>query len=135
MKAYANKWKDFPDYIIGITKEIWEDRGVETLNRYYAKDIPVRSPIFVIGFPRTGTTFLHEMLGLHPAVRMHYTHEQMSYVPTSHEETAVAQRADKAARYARNSKRFDTLIRLAGDNIQHTAYGVQHPASMGRGRR
>ena len=81
-------------------------------------DIPVRSPIFVIGFPRTGTTFLHEMLGLHPAVRMHYTHEQMSYVPTSHEETAAAQRADKAARYARNSKRFDTLIRLAGDNIQ-----------------
>ncbi|MCH9825014.1 MAG: ester cyclase [Alphaproteobacteria bacterium] len=45
MKAYANKWKDFPDYIIGITKEIWEDRGVETLNRYYAKDIPVRSPM------------------------------------------------------------------------------------------
>jgi hypothetical protein len=43
--SYAGKWKDFPDYIIGITKEIWEDRGVETLNRYYAPDIPVRSPM------------------------------------------------------------------------------------------
>lgn len=45
MKSYANKWQDFPDYIIGITKQIWEDRGVETLNRYYADQIPVRSPM------------------------------------------------------------------------------------------
>ncbi len=45
MTQYAGRWKDFPDYIIGITKEIWEDRGVETLNRYYADDIPVRSPM------------------------------------------------------------------------------------------
>ena len=43
--TYSNKWTDFPDYIIGITKEIWEDRGTETLNRYYAPDIPVRSPM------------------------------------------------------------------------------------------
>ena len=34
--TYAQNWKDFPDYIIGITKEIWEGRGVETLNRYYS---------------------------------------------------------------------------------------------------
>lgn len=43
--GFSQRWKDFPDYIIGITKEIWEDRGVETLNRYYSKDIPVRSPM------------------------------------------------------------------------------------------
>ena len=43
--TYSNEFKDFPDYIIGITKQIWEDRGVETLNRYYADDIPVRSPM------------------------------------------------------------------------------------------
>ncbi|MEM9128367.1 MAG: nuclear transport factor 2 family protein [Pseudomonadota bacterium] len=43
--TYSNKWKDFPDYIIGITKEIWEDRGTETLNRYYAPNIPVRTPM------------------------------------------------------------------------------------------
>jgi hypothetical protein len=43
--GFSHRWKDFPDYIIGITKEIWEDRGVETLNRYYAEDIPVRSPM------------------------------------------------------------------------------------------
>ena len=43
--TYADRFADFPDYIIRITKEIWEDRGVETLNRYYAEDIPVRSPM------------------------------------------------------------------------------------------
>ena len=45
MKNYANKWSDFPDYIIGITHEIWESRGIETLDRYYAENIPVRSPM------------------------------------------------------------------------------------------
>ncbi|MGB7242068.1 MAG: ester cyclase [Sulfitobacter sp.] len=45
MKGFSNRWNDFPDYIIGITKEIWEDRGIATLNHYYSKDIPVRSPM------------------------------------------------------------------------------------------
>jgi len=47
MKGFSNRWTDFPDYIIGITKEIWEDRGVGTLNHYYSDDIPVRSPMGV----------------------------------------------------------------------------------------
>ncbi len=47
MKGFSNRFTDFPDYIIGITKEIWEDRGVGTLNEYYAEDIPVRSPMGV----------------------------------------------------------------------------------------
>ncbi len=47
MKNFDNRWKDFPDYIIGITKEIWEDRGIGTLNHYYSEDIPVRSPMGV----------------------------------------------------------------------------------------
>ncbi|WP_425038173.1 nuclear transport factor 2 family protein [Primorskyibacter sp. S187A] len=45
MKGFSNQFKDFPDYIIKITKEIWEDRGVATLNHYYSDDIPVRSPM------------------------------------------------------------------------------------------
>ena len=28
MKGFDTKFSDFPDYIIGITKEIWEDRGI-----------------------------------------------------------------------------------------------------------
>ncbi len=45
MKGFSNRWKDFPDYILGITKEIWEDRGIATLDHYYARDIPVRTPM------------------------------------------------------------------------------------------
>jgi hypothetical protein len=45
MKGSSNRWKDLPDYILGVTKEIWEDRGVGTLRHTYAPDIPVRSPM------------------------------------------------------------------------------------------
>ncbi|SHH41027.1 SnoaL-like polyketide cyclase [Cognatiyoonia sediminum] len=48
MKGFSNRFTDFPDYIIGITKEIWEDRGIGTLHDYYAPDIPVRSPSSVV---------------------------------------------------------------------------------------
>ncbi|MFK8075489.1 MAG: hypothetical protein AB8B84_02805 [Granulosicoccus sp.] len=40
----SKKWASLPDYIIGITKEIWEDKGIATLNQYYAQDIPMRFP-------------------------------------------------------------------------------------------
>ena len=50
MKGFNNKFKDFPDYILGITNEIWEKRGIETLYDYYSENIPVRSPeALVIG--------------------------------------------------------------------------------------
>ncbi len=48
MKGFDPKFTDFPDYIIGITKEIWEDRGIATLHHYYAPDIVVRSPGSVV---------------------------------------------------------------------------------------
>jgi hypothetical protein len=48
MKGFDPKFRDFPDYIIGITKEIWEDRGIHTLHDYYSKDIVVRSPGSVV---------------------------------------------------------------------------------------
>jgi len=48
MKGFDPKFTDFPDYIVGITKEIWEDRGIATLHDYYAPDIVVRSPASVV---------------------------------------------------------------------------------------
>lgn len=48
MKGFDPKFKNFPDYILGITKEIWEDRGLATLHEYYAPDIIVRSPASVV---------------------------------------------------------------------------------------
>ncbi|MGJ8530177.1 ester cyclase [Maritalea sp.] len=44
MKGFDPQWADFPDYIIGITKQIWEDRQLATLEHYYSNDIIVRSP-------------------------------------------------------------------------------------------
>ena len=48
MKGFDAKFRDFPDYIVGITREIWEDRGIATLHQYYAEDIVVRSPASVV---------------------------------------------------------------------------------------
>ncbi|RYG92274.1 nuclear transport factor 2 family protein [Loktanella sp. IMCC34160] len=44
MKDFSNRFQDLPDYILKITKEIWEDRGLATLHHYYAQDIPMRFP-------------------------------------------------------------------------------------------
>ncbi len=45
MKGFDKKFRDFPDYILGITKEIWEDRGIATLNHYYGEDMYLRMPM------------------------------------------------------------------------------------------
>lgn len=47
MKGFSNRWKDFPDYILGITREIWEDRGVASLRRSYGADMVLRAPLGV----------------------------------------------------------------------------------------
>ena len=44
MKGFDNKYKDFPDYILKITKQIWEGKDVESIGDFYTEDIPVRSP-------------------------------------------------------------------------------------------
>ncbi len=48
MKGFDPKYRDPPDFILGITREIWEDRGVKTLEHRYSDDIVVRSPASVV---------------------------------------------------------------------------------------
>ncbi len=48
MQGFDPKFSDFPDYIIGITKEIWEDRHISSLHDYYSSDIVVRSPASIV---------------------------------------------------------------------------------------
>ncbi|MEE4120765.1 MAG: ester cyclase [Paracoccaceae bacterium] len=48
MRGFDEKFRDFPDYILGITRQIWEDRGIATLHRYYAPEIVVRAPGSVV---------------------------------------------------------------------------------------
>ena len=47
MKGFDKKYKDFPDYILKITEQIWEGKDVESIGKFYTKDIPVRSPFGV----------------------------------------------------------------------------------------
>lgn len=47
MKGFSNRWIDFPDYILGITRDIWEGRDMAGLHQWYAPDIPVRTPMGV----------------------------------------------------------------------------------------
>ncbi len=44
MKGFEKKWDDFPSFILGITKEIWECRKISSLNSYYTPNIPMRLP-------------------------------------------------------------------------------------------
>ena len=44
MKGFSDRWHDVPDFILGITKEIWENRGITELKHYYSSEIPVRTP-------------------------------------------------------------------------------------------
>jgi predicted ester cyclase len=48
MRGFDDKWRDVPDYIIGITKEIWEDRKIGSLRSLYADGLIVRSPASVV---------------------------------------------------------------------------------------
>ena len=48
LDGFNPKFADFTDYILGITEEIWENRGLDTLNHYYAADITVRSPSSIV---------------------------------------------------------------------------------------
>ena len=48
MKGFQDRFSDLPDYILKITKEIWEERGLRTLDHYYARDIIMRFPSGIV---------------------------------------------------------------------------------------
>ena len=51
MKGFESRWRDLPDFINGITHEIWEERNIHALRRYYGESMAVRSPAsLVVGY-------------------------------------------------------------------------------------
>ena len=44
MKGFDKKYQDFPDFILKITKQIWEGKDVDSIGEFYTNDIPVISP-------------------------------------------------------------------------------------------
>eukprot|EP00592_Proboscia_alata_P008148 CAMPEP_0194367560 /NCGR_PEP_ID=MMETSP0174-20130528/15668_1 /TAXON_ID=216777 /ORGANISM="Proboscia alata, Strain PI-D3" /LENGTH=396 /DNA_ID=CAMNT_0039143389 /DNA_START=652 /DNA_END=1842 /DNA_ORIENTATION=- len=76
------------------------------------------APRFVIGYPRTGTTYLHDMLGLHPETRSHLIWEQISPLPTTHDESPIAQKSNRKKRYNDHVIEYAFKKRLTGDYFQ-----------------
>ena len=48
MKGFDPKWRDVPHFVMGITREIWEDRAIASLTHRYAPGLIVRSPASVV---------------------------------------------------------------------------------------
>lgn len=48
MRGFDKKWRDVPDFINGITYEIWEARKIGSLHHRYAPGLIVRSPASVL---------------------------------------------------------------------------------------
>ena len=44
MDGFDPEFVDLPDYILGITRKIWEGKEIDTLHRYYGSEVVVRSP-------------------------------------------------------------------------------------------
>jgi hypothetical protein len=48
MRGLDPKWRDVPDFVIGITKAICEDRQISSLTHRYAPGLVVRPPAPVL---------------------------------------------------------------------------------------
>ncbi len=48
MEGFDPRWSGPEDYVLGITRDIWEDRRIASLLEHYAPDLIVRSPASVI---------------------------------------------------------------------------------------
>ena len=48
MKGFDDRYRDVPDFIIGITFDIWEGRQIGSLSSRYAPGLVVRSPSSVV---------------------------------------------------------------------------------------
>jgi predicted ester cyclase len=44
LEGFDSEFDDLTDYILTITRRIWEERGIDLIHRYYAADGPVRAP-------------------------------------------------------------------------------------------
>lgn len=93
---------------------------VDYLKRHpVVETVKIKDPVFVIGFPRTGTTFLHELLDLHENGRSHFSWEQFDPVPSTDSENIDDLMADRQRKYQRNLPEFNFKLYFAGNEIQH----------------
>ena len=80
----------------------------------------IREPLFVIGMPRTGTTFLHRLLSLDPAVRSPLTWELLSPIPrvdATVSQDEMNKDLDKRRKYIK--KMLETRQAMGDRALQH----------------
>jgi len=82
--------------------------------------VPVRSPVFVMGLPRTGTTFLHRLLSLDPAVRSPLLWELLNSVPTVPATAAKAEKEKDAFKRKEHIRKLVDQRKFMGDHaLEH----------------
>ncbi len=79
MKGFDSKWRDFPDYILGITGAIWEGREVSGLHHCYADDNAVRTRTSIV----RGND--HETGRRHADVLTRIMNAEMSAIPAEYD--------------------------------------------------
>lgn len=45
LPGFDETWTDASDYVLGTTREIWDERRMDRLARYYAEDVVQRTPL------------------------------------------------------------------------------------------
>lgn len=89
----------------------------------FCKNNPIRKPIFIIGLPRTGTTFLQRLLSLDPANTAPLTWELMDPVPRMKEDLEK----DKTNRIKYCKKKIDMLLSLIPQVGEIHELGAESP--------
>lgn len=85
------------------------------LNKYCENgNNPVRRPIFVLGLPRTGTSYLHKLLAMDPNARAPYAWELVDPVPRIPDDPEK----DKAKRIKFLQTNMDNLNKVAPQILQ-----------------
>ncbi len=71
MTGFTPRYKDFVDYIIGITHEIWEEKAVGKLYDYYANTVKVHTPSGTVYGRQAVFASTLEMLAAYPDRRLY----------------------------------------------------------------
>jgi hypothetical protein len=84
---------------------------------------PIERPLIIVGFPRSGTTYLHELLSLDPSARAPLAWESRTPWPAPDVATFGTD-----ARIAATQARFDAMLALRPEFRAMHAFGARLPA-------
>ena len=66
MQGFDSEFKNLKDYILKITHRIWEERGVDRIREYYAKNAPVKTPSSITSHVEDVVRFTLQTLQMFP---------------------------------------------------------------------